>query len=297
MRVLDSVIARTLPFIPRRLVWRVARRYIAGLELEDAARVIEDLSRRGLRSTVDVLGENVTGREETIGAREAYCAVLARLQSGGFPAGISIKLTQLGLKLDPSLARQNLEVILDRAGALGRFVRIDMEDSSTTDETIRIYREVKERHPRVGLVLQAYLRRTESDAAALLPVKPDIRICKGIYSEPAGIAFHGHEEIRQNYLRILKLLLESDARVAIATHDPDLIERALRLTERLDPRSERHEFQMLLGVGEKLWDGLIAAGHRLRIYIPFGRHWYPYSIRRLRENPRIAGYVFRSLLR
>jgi proline dehydrogenase len=297
MRVLDSVIARTLPYIPRALVWRVARRYIAGLELEDAARVIEGLSRRAIRSTVDVLGENVTSREETLGAREAYCAVLARLQSGGFPAGISIKLSQLGLKLDPSLARQNLEVILERAGVLGRFVRIDMEDSSTTEETIRIYRDVKDRYPRVGLVLQAYLRRTESDLADLLPLDPDLRICKGIYSEPSSIAFHGYEEIRQNYLRILERCLESDARVAIATHDPHLIERSLRLTERLDSRSERHEFQMLLGVGEKMWDGITAAGHRLRIYIPFGRHWYPYSLRRLRENPRIAGYVFRSLFR
>jgi proline dehydrogenase len=297
MSAFDSLISRTLPWIPRPLMWRVARRYIAGLDFDAASRVIEGLARRGLRATVDVLGENVASREEAVRAREDYCSVLARIQAGGYPAGISIKLSQLGLKVDPALARENLESILDRAEKLGRFVRIDMEDSSTTEETIRIYREARQRHQRVGMVLQAYLRRTEADVEALLPISPDIRICKGIYTEAPGVAYQDYEEIRQNYVRVLSRLLEGDARVAIATHDPVLVKEGLRLSEKHDPEGKRHEFQMLLGVGEKMWDGILSANHRLRIYIPFGSHWHPYSLRRLRENPRIAGYIFRSLFR
>jgi proline dehydrogenase len=295
MSLLDSLVARSLPFIPQAVVWKVARRYIAGLTLDDAARVIGELKERGLRATVDYLGEGVRRAEEAQRARQAYCEVLERIHADSLPAGISVKLSQLGLRIDRELAHSNLESLVTLAAGLRRFVRIDMEDSTTTDASIAIYRSLRARHQNLGMVLQAYLRRTLDDARALAPLRPDVRICKGIYAEPPGIAFQDRREVQRSFLQVAELLLEKGGRVAVATHDPYLIEEGLRLTEGLGP--ERHEFQMLLGVGRDLWEKVTGRGRRLRIYVPFGREWYPYSLRRLRENPRIAGYVFRDLLK
>lgn len=297
MGVFNALIARAIPLIPRSLVWRVARRYIAGLELGDAARLIQGLKNRGFFATVDLLGENVTSREEAIRARDAYCAIINRLHEDNLPAGISVKPTQLGLRIDPAIARENLEFIASHAADRSRFVRIDMEDSSTTDSTVSLYRELRGRFTNVGMALQSYLHRSYDDARALLPLHPDIRICKGIYREPARLALQGHEEIRQSFLRILQLLLSEGARVAIATHDEFLIEEGLRICRELGVKPEQVEFQMLLGVGDKLWPRITASGYRIRIYVPFGKSWYAYSVRRLRENPKIAGYVLRGLFR
>jgi proline dehydrogenase len=295
MSVLDALIARTLPWIPRPIVWRVARRYIAGERLDDAARVIALLKARDLSATVDFLGEGVRRPEDADGARQAYAAALERLHADNLPSGISVKLTQLGLGIDPDLARANVESLAGLARKLGRFVRIDMEDSSTTDATIALYRHLRARFDNVGIVLQAYLRRTLDDAQALLPLSPDIRICKGIYAEPAELAYQDREEVRESFLKLLRTLLRGGGRVAIATHDPYLVDQGLALLR--EAEHGRHEFQMLLGVGHELRDRILSARARLRVYVPFGREWYPYSLRRLRENPRIAGYVFRDLLR
>jgi proline dehydrogenase len=296
MELLNSLVARSLPLVPRPLVWRIARRYVDGLEVEDAVRAIRGLAERDLRATVDILGEHIHTADEARQARDGYLEAIDRISLEGLPSGVSVKPTQMGLQIDPELAYGNISSIAAAAGAAGRFLRIDMEDSGTTEATIALYRRLRESHPRLGLVLQAYLRRTLDDVRALLPLAPDVRLCKGIYREPAEIAFQGYEEVRRNFLEALRLLLAGGARVGIATHDPYLIQEGLRLCEELDRDGSRHEFQMLYGVGEQHWGRILGLGHRLRIYVPYGQHWYAYSLRRLRENSTIAGHVLRNLL-
>jgi proline dehydrogenase len=283
---LDHAIVRLLPAVPRPVVRRLSSRYIAGPTIDDAMRVVRRLNEKGKLATIDVLGEEVTSADEARAIAGQYHDVLARVSAEGLDSNVSIKLTGLGLELDSDLCRENVEAIVVDAAARDSFVRIDMEDSSTTDRTLALYRELRTAgHENVGAVVQAYLRRTLDDLAGL----ENVRICKGIYVEPASIAYQGYEEVRANYLRVLEHALAAGAYVGIATHDEYLIGGALRLVDGLP--SDRYEFQMLLGVRAERADQLVAAGHRVRIYVPFGRHWYEYSVRRLQENPRIAGYI------
>jgi len=284
--VLDRAIVRLLPAVPKPVVRRLSSRYIAGPQLEDAVHVVRRLNAGGKRATIDVLGEEIANPDEARAIAGQYHDVLARVDSESLASGISVKLSALGLELDLDLCRENLEAVVADAAARGRFVRIDMEDSSTTDRTLRLYRELREDgHANVGVVLQAYMRRTMDDIEGL----DDVRLCKGIYVEPPEIAYREYEAVRANYVRALEKLLAQGSRVAIATHDEYLIGEALRLVAGLPP--DRYEFQMLLGVRGGRADELVAAGHRVRVYVPFGVHWYEYSLRRLQENPKIAGYV------
>ncbi|HZT90667.1 MAG TPA: proline dehydrogenase family protein [Gaiellaceae bacterium] len=286
MAVLDRAIVRLLPAVPKPVVRRLSSRYIAGPQLEDAVHVVRRLNAGGKRATIDVLGEEIANPDEARAIAGQYHDVLARVDSESLASGISVKLSALGLELDLDLCRENLEAVVADAAARGRFVRIDMEDSSTTDRTLRLYRELREDgHANVGVVLQAYMRRTMDDIEGL----DDVRLCKGIYVEPPEIAYREYEAVRANYVRALEKLLAQGSRVAIATHDEYLIGEALRLVAGLPP--DRYEFQMLLGVRGGRADELVAAGHRVRVYVPFGVHWYEYSLRRLQENPKIAGYV------
>ena len=294
--LLDRAVVTLLPAVPKPVIRRISSRYIAGSELADARRVVAELNASGKLATVDVLGEEITRVDEAEAITQAYLDVLDAIDEDGLEANVSVKLTGLGLKLDPALARDNLK----RIAARGTFVRIDMEDSSTTDATLELYRElVDEGFENLGVVLQAALRRTVDDARALAGA--NVRLCKGIYIEPPEIAFRDFDEVRASYVRALDVLLDGGCYVGIATHDEWLIEQGLRaVRERgLDPCE--YEFQMLLGVRPDLGDRLVEDGDRLRIYVPFGRQWYEYSLRRLQENPKIAGYVAgdlgRSLLR
>jgi proline dehydrogenase len=296
LSLLDRALVRVLPAVPKPAVRRVAARYIAGTELEDARRVVARLNGEGKLATVDVLGEEITRPEEAAAITRAYLDVLDAIDEDGLDANVSVKLTGLGLKLDGALARENLEAIAER----GTFVRIDMEDSSTTDATLGLYRDLTgEGYENLGVVLQAALRRTEDDARGLPGA--NVRLCKGIYIEPAEIAYRGFEEIRDSYARTLDVLLDGGCYVGMATHDEYLVDRGISAVRdrALDPLE--YELQMLLGVRPELGDRIVRDGHRLRIYVPFGRQWYEYSLRRLQENPKIAGYVAgdlgRSLLR
>jgi proline dehydrogenase len=292
MTVLDKVVARALPAVPRPVVRRIAGRYIAGEDLADACNVVKTLNARGKLATIDVLGEEVRRPDEARAIACEYEDVFSTIERRRLDSNVSVKLTALGLKLDYGLCRDNVELVIRRAAESGNFVRIDMEDSSCTDDTLRLYRELRGAgHENVGVVLQAYLRRTVDDVRALADLRPSVRLCKGIYVEPPELAFQGYEEVRQNYLRALRELLAAGCYVGIATHDDFLLDAARRLVEerRLDRRE--YEFQMLLGVREAVGDRLVRAGHRLRIYVPYGRQWYAYSMRRLQENPKIAGYV------
>jgi proline dehydrogenase len=285
VRLLDEAIARVLPAVPRPVVQLFSQRYIAGSTLTAAVGVVQRLNRDGKLATIDVLGEEITHEDEARAIAQAYRDVLAAIERDHLDANVSVKLTALGLDLDYELCKENLLSVVSH----GMFVRIDMEDSSTTDATLRLYRELREKgHDNIGVVLQAYLRRTLRDIEELADLRPNVRLCKGIYVEPASLAFTDYEAVRANYVAALRALAPSAAHVAIATHDEWLIEQALR---DLPPS---YEFQMLLGVREDRASELVREGHTLRVYVPFGAQWYEYSLRRLQENPAMAGTVARS---
>jgi proline dehydrogenase len=290
--LLDRAIVRFLPAVPRPVVQKLSERYIAGPELKDAREAVRRLNAEAKMATIDVLGEEVTTEEEAAAIVRAYQDVFADIERCGLDSNVSVKLTALGLKLDYDVCRANLRVVVEDAASRGNFVRIDMEDSSTTDDTLRLYRELRtEGFDNLGVVLQAMLRRTVDDIAALADLKPSVRLCKGIYVEPPEVAFQDYEEVRWAFVRALEALLDAGCYVGIATHDDVLLRKGRRFVLEHELAREQYEFQMLLGVRPGLGDQLVREGHRLRIYVPFGRHWYAYSLRRLQENPKIAGYI------
>ncbi len=290
MNLLDRAIVWLLPAVPKPVVQRLSSRYIAGPSLDDAVRVVRRLNAKGKLATVDVLGEEITNADEARAITGQYHDALARIDEEQLDANVSVKLTGLGLELDLDLCREHLEAVVIDAAARGNFVRIDMEDSSTTDRALELFRSLRaDGHENVGVVLQSYLRRTQRDVPGL----DNVRLCKGIYIEPEEIAFQDDDEVRANYVSCLEALVAQGAYVGIATHDEHLIAEALRIVRGLP--AERYEFQMLLGVRSDRADELVAAGHRLRVYVPYGTHWYQYSVRRLQENPKLAGYVAADL--
>jgi len=295
MSTFNRLLVTGLPVVPKPLVGRVASRYVAGETLADAIRVVRNLNQQGAMGTIDVLGEEVKEREKALAAVEEYLQVFDTIAAEGLDSNVSIKPTLLGLKIDESFCRDNVDRIAAAARAHGNFVRIDMEDHTCTDPTLRIFHELYARYGNVGPVLQAYMRRTLSDIAAL-PEGSTVRLCKGIYVEPRTIAWKGFETIQANYVRALEKLIERGVYPGIATHDEYLTCRAVGLIDKHGLRREQYEFQMLLGVDEELRRILIAGGHRLRVYVPYGRDWYPYSMRRLRENPEVARHVLKAML-
>ena len=295
MGILSWLIVKGLPLVPRAIVGRVASRYVAGEKLEDALAVVERLSAEGAMATLDLLGEEVAERSKATAAADEYVRMLDAIAARGLPANVSIKLTSLGLKIDADFCRENAERIVAAAAGHGNFVRIDMEDHTTTDRTLAIYREIFTRHQNVGVVFQAYMRRTLADIAALPAAGANVRLCKGIYIEPRAVAWKGYETVRMNFLRALEKLLAAGVYVGIATHDEHLACGAVALVDRLQVPRERYEFQMLHGVDPELRQILIAGGHRLRVYVPYGRDWYPYSTRRLRENPEVATHILKGM--
>ena len=296
MSVVDRIIAGSLPFIPKALVERVSRPYIAGETAEDAMRVATVLNQQGFRATMDLLGEHVDRMEQAHHAVDTYMALLDSIHSRGIDSTVSLKLTQFGLKLDRDECFALVDSIISRAAQWNNFVRIDMEDSSCTTATIETYRRLRQKHSNVGIVIQAYLRRTADDISALLELKPNVRLCKGVYVESEDVAFRDMNRINANYLSVLDRLLQEGCYVGIATHDERIVKEAERMIRERNIPPTVYEFQMLLGVTESLRSRIRENGHPLRVYIPFGSEWYAYSVRRLRENPRIAGYVLKAML-
>jgi proline dehydrogenase len=292
MALLDSAIVRLLPAVPRPVVRHISSRYIAGPELEDASATVRSLNEQGRLATIDVLGEEITNQDETHVIAAAYEEVLAEIDRRHLDSNISVKPTALGLGLDFSLCKRNLRQLVHRARVRGNFVRIDMEDASTTDATLRLFREVREQGPaNVGVVLQASLKRTLADVDSLADIRPSVRLCKGIYIESPEIQFRDFRAVQASFVSALDALFDADCYVGIATHDDWLLGEAKRIIEARALPRDAYEFQMLLGVRPELGNALVAEGHRLRIYVPFGSHWYEYSLRRLQENPSIAGYI------
>jgi proline dehydrogenase len=295
MHLLNKLVVATLPAVPKPVVRQFANRYIAGETLGDAIRTVRQLNAEGVCATLDVLGEDITVREDAVVSRRQSIEVLEAITREKLDSNLSIKLTSLGLKLGLDFCTENVREILKVAAREKIFVRFDMEDSSCTTDTIAIFRTLHREFPGTGIVLQSYMRRTEEDARVLTAEKVGFRLCKGIYREAPEIAFQDRGEVQQNFLRVLEQMLRGGSYVGIATHDTVLVDGALKLIADLRLTKEQYEFQMLLGVRPELRRRLVRDGYKVRLYVPFGGHWYGYSVRRFKENPEIAGYVFRAL--
>ncbi len=296
MGILNKVIVGTLPLVPKGIVRKFANRYIAGDTIEHAVATSKKLNEKGIMGTIDVLGEDVFNKEDATRSKNECLEVLKAIDKHKLNSNQSIKLTSLGLKVDIDFCLSNVKEIFAKAKELNIFVRIDMEDSTCTTDTIKVFTEARKDYSNCGIVLQSYMRRTFDDTAELVKSGTNFRLCKGIYIEPVEVAYKEKQEVRDNFLKVLKLMLEKDSYVGIATHDEYLIDGAYKLIKELNKPNDRYEFQMLLGVREGMRDKIVKDGHRMRIYIPFGTHWYQYSIRRFKENPQMAGYVIKSIL-
>jgi proline dehydrogenase len=294
--IVDKVVANSVPVIPHSVVRRIAGRYMAGEELDEAIATIRNLNGEGCVATVDVLGESTESERDAAEKLDQYKQVLDALDEHDLESGISVKLTGLGLALDEDLCRRNFEEIIAYAGEKGRFVRVDMEDSPYTATTLELVLEMHERHRNTGAVIQAYMRRSLKDVVRLAEAGVSVRLCKGIYDEPREIAYKDFDTVRQNYVLLLEELFKGGAYVGVATHDEYLVWHALRLIHQMGLSRDRYEFQMLLGVDEELRRILVNVGHKVRVYVPFGKDWYEYSTRRLKENPKIARYVAQDVI-
>lgn len=296
MDALNNLIVRIVQLMPKPVVGFFSKKYIAGETLQDAVDFVKKLNSKGIYATMDVLGESVANKSESIKCKNEALEVLEAIEKNKLIANLSIKPTQMGLAIDEQFAYEQILEIVKKAAQYKNFVRIDMEDSPFTDKTLNLYRRIYADHKNVGVVIQAYMKRSFDDVIALNKIGTNYRLCKGIYVEPAAIAYKGKQEVRDNYLKILDQIFKDGNYVGIATHDKPLIDAAYtRIKEKNIPK-ERFEFQMLLGVREDLRDKINADGYKIRIYVPFGKDWYAYSVRRLKENPSVAGTIAKSFL-
>jgi len=298
----NKMIAGLLPHFPKRLIWSFSKKYIAGAKLEDAIRVSKELNAENTMVTVDVLGEFITNLEQADETRDEYLNVIEEFEKNKIDGNYSVKPTSFGLLLDEEVAYKNIRAVVAKAAEYGNFVRIDMEDSPCTDLEIALYRRLKAEFPtNVGLVVQAYMRRTLKDVSDLLDIHTEeaptnYRLCKGIYIEPETIAFKDFDVVNENFLKDLEFMFQNGIYVGIATHDQFLVEGAFKLIEKYKVPKDKYEFQMLYGVTPALRKRVLDAGHRMRVYVPFGKDWFGYSTRRLKENPNIVSHAMKSLI-
>ncbi len=295
MSFMNNLIVSAVQLMPKSVVGFFSKKYIAGDTIEKAVQCVKNLNLKGIYATMDVLGESITHKEEAVEAKNNCLEVLDTIVENKLMANLSVKPTQMGLSIDEEFAYKQIKELVENAKAKDNFVRIDMEDSPYTDKTINLFKKLRNDYSNIGIVLQAYLKRTTSDVITLNKLSTNYRLCKGIYIEPATIAYKDRQEIRNNYLKSLELMLKNGNYVGIATHDEYLIIEAYKLIKRMNIPKDKFEFQMLLGVREDLRDRINKDGYKIRIYVPFGKDWYPYSIRRLKENPQVAGHIFKNI--
>lgn len=297
----NKLIAAILPFFPKKFIWIFSRSYISGETIEDALRVSKEFNSRKIRVTLDVLGEFIKTLEEAETNKREYLNLIDMSNKNGIDGNVSLKPTSFGLLLDKEICYNHIREIVARAASNNGFIRIDMEDSPCTDMEIELFRRLKAEFPgNVGLVLQSYLKRTHRDIENMMDLHNstyplNFRLCKGIYVEPEAIAYKKYEEINSHYLEDLEFMLKNKIYAAIATHDKPLIEGAYRLIEKYKVPDNLYEFQMLYGVTPKLRDKIVADGHHMRIYVPFGKQWFGYSTRRLKENPKMATHIIKAI--
>jgi proline dehydrogenase len=280
--------------MPENVVWLFSKKYIAGKTLQSAIETVKQLNSKGIYATLDVLGESIKTKEEAIEAKRKALEVFDAILNNKLLANLSIKPTQMGLAIDKEFAYQQILELIKRASSISNFVRIDMEDSPYTDITLEVYKRIISEYKNVGVVLQAYLKRSYNDTIVLNKLGTNYRLCKGIYVEPATIAYKDKKAIRDNFMKCLELMLKNSNYVGIATHDKYLIDKSYEMIKDLNIPKDRFEFQMLLGVREDLRDKINKDGYKIRIYVPFGEDWYKYSIRRLQENPQLAGHIVKE---
>ncbi len=298
MSLMDSVVAKgILPLIPKGIAKRFASRYVPGERLEDALAAARKMNALGMCASLDILGEYSTTLNDAVSAAGEYKDALDAIADNKLDANISVKPTHLGLKINAEKCYELYDELCRKAASANNFLRIDMENSATTQATLDMYKRLRRDHDNVGVVVQAYLRRTMNDVRDLLGAPANLRLCKGVYVEPRKIAYRDMETINRNFMAVLEVVLSNGAYVGIATHDERIVWQSMDLIDRLNPSPGVFEFQMLWGVDDELRDIIFDTGHKLRIYIPYGRDWYAYSMRRLKENPRLAGDVARSALK
>ncbi len=295
--MLNQIISQTLPYIPKKVVQWASKKYVAGETLDDAVKIVKALNEKGIFATVDVLGEFVSDRAQALSSTQESSFVLDAINQKDLQSGISVKLTSLGLDIDDEFCFENLKSLVTKAKKFNRFLRIDMENSPYTTRTLNLYKRLREEKiDNTGVVIQAYMRRSADDIRSFAPLNVPVRLCKGIYREDPSIAFKDRVEIQENYKKLLVMLFENNMHAAIATHDDVLIDFAREYIAKNTISKDRYEFQMLLGVRENTRDELVKEGHRVRIYVPFGKDWYGYSIRRLKENPEMAVAIAKAFV-
>jgi len=293
---LHSLIVNSVKILPKSFIYIFAKKYIAGKTLADGVSVANQLNKQGISTTMDILGESVTNEKDAIDFKDQFLELLDVIEQEKLDSNISTKPTQFGLNVGLDFCYEQYVEIVERAKKYNNFVRIDMEDSSTTDSIISLYKKLYEKYPdNVGIVLQAYLHRTMNDITELNKLGANYRLCKGIYIEPKEIAYKGREEIRDNFIKCLNKMFDDNCYVGIATHDDPIVDRAYKIIKKRNLSKDQYEFQMLYGVKENLRSKIRAEGHRMRVYVPFGEQWHFYAIRRLQENPQLAWYIFKSI--
>ncbi len=299
--MLHKIISRTLPYFPPKLIWQFSKSYIAGKTTQDAINVSKTLNREKVMVTLDILGEFIKTMSQAAKNRDAYLALIRTIEAAGINANYSVKPTMFGLLIDKKTCFEYMRELTAEAASHGNFVRIDMENSPCVDDSIDIFRRLKQEFPQnIGLAIQAYLKRTLGDLESMLDLRRDdaalnFRLVKGIYVEPAAIAYKNYHEINAHFLKDLEFMFKNDVYAAIATHDTPLIQGALNLIDKYQVPKDNYEFQMLYGVTPKKRRKLLEDGHRMRVYVPFGEQWFGYSTRRLRENPAMVKHIIKAL--
>jgi proline dehydrogenase len=300
--MINSLIAKILPLLPESLVWIFSKRYISGKYLSDALAASRKLNNEGFLVSVDLLGEYIHNLEEAANYKTQYIDLIERFTAESIDGHFSIKPSMFGLQLDREACYLNLRDILEVAEGCNSFIRIDMEDSQCTSNEIELFRRLKTEFPaNVGLAIQAYMHRTIDDITSLLdlnePQNPlNFRLCKGIYLEQPEIAYQKNQEIRDHYCEDLRFMLQNNIYVGIATHDRFLIEKAYAMITELNVSKDKVEFQMLFGVTPKLRQSILEKGHKVRVYVPYGKRWFGYSTRRLKENPSMIWHILKALI-
>lgn len=295
MSFFNKIIVAIVRLMPKAVVGVFSRKYIAGETLEEAVQLVKSLNSRGIYATMDVLGESIKTNKEAVEAKEKCFEVLDTINKNNLKANLSLKPTQMGLNLDENFAYEQIEQIVQKAKGINNFIRLDMEDSPYTDKTFNLLKRLRKQYDNVGVVVQAKLKRTYADVNELNKIGINYRLCKGIYIESPNISYRDRQKVRDHYMQIMEAIFKNGNYVGIATHDEYLINKAYELIKTLNVPKDKFEFQMLLGVREDLRDKINADGYKIRIYVPFGKDWYAYSVRRLQENPQIAGYIFRNI--
>ena len=297
MSLFNFLVSKTIMYVPSPIVGFFAKGYIAGEDLAAAVATTKGLNSKGMVATIDILGEFIKTKEEATFFKQQCLDILNSIDKEGLDANLSLKPTQMGLELDKEFAFANIREIVTLAAELDNFVRIDMEDHPCADATLGFFRRLREEFPgHVGVVVQSYMRRTLDDIEGLSDGPLNFRLCKGIYNEPRKVAYKDMAIINRNFTCCLEKMFEKKAYVGIATHDEILVFEAQQLITKFGLNRDEYEFQMLLGVDPELRDLLVEQGHRLRIYVPFGEKWMPYSRRRLKENPSIAKHALKQML-